>query len=612
MGEEIRPRSSSPSPPWRRAAGRRSAAVADPSAQASRSGELHHLREPPLHCRLRRRRARTRGELAQRQGRDGAGAAPPPRAAAPAGPRARRRRAAVERPRAAAALRGPSARGSRDRRSRAGSPRRASPPRRCAPRAPSTASTTPAARRYPSISSHPFAYAARVRRAFLHPRADILRGADAAKKRCSGRASASAPRGAATAAPSASRRRETLRAGTRRGSTTRATTRPGGRSSGRWSSSSTPACARMASVVLRSLDVQLIPGRRGRTTGSRTCGSPPARAARRAARTRGGQPRRSRGRGGTRPRLGRAGAPCRRYGTAPRSRPGGRTAGEERSPRARPSRRRPASPSSQLNALEREQPALQLRGRRIRSRRSRSPRPLGGTGSSSENRFSAQNDPAARAAPGRPARAASSPYETTSPHGIARAAAASSRCSGVAHSRSIGMPSYDVGDPREMRHDAAAQIRHEVGTSGDGSGGSVRCWEPRSPVGGARRARRRAGPAVRSGPSTMRRVDPRLGGCPALVPVRGRSSATGELVLDDHPVPRPHLADAPAGHVVEVPRHAHAHENTIAAMSAPGIFRPPAAVNEPVKSYAAGLARAGRAPRRGSRRWPPSASTSRW
>jgi len=37
-----------------------------------------------------------------------------------------------------------------------------------------------------------------------------------------------------------------------------------------------------------------------------------------------------------------------------------------------------------------------------------------------------------------------------------------------------------------------------------------------------------------------------------------------------------------------MPHHAHAIENTIDSMSAPGIFRPPSAVNEPVKSYAPG------------------------
>ncbi len=61
-----------------------------------------------------------------------------------------------------------------------------------------------------------------------------------------------------------------------------------------------------------------------------------------------------------------------------------------------------------------------------------------------------------------------------------------------------------------------------------------------------------------------------------------------ELVLDDHSVPYPHLTHPPSGHVVGVSRRAHAVENTIAAVSAPGIFRPPTAVNEPVRSYAPG------------------------
>ena len=62
----------------------------------------------------------------------------------------------------------------------------------------------------------------------------------------------------------------------------------------------------------------------------------------------------------------------------------------------------------------------------------------------------------------------------------------------------------------------------------------------------------------------------------------------GELVLDHDAVANPHLADAPGRHVVGVSRHAHAIENTIAHVSAPGIFRPPAAINEPIKSYAPG------------------------
>ena len=58
--------------------------------------------------------------------------------------------------------------------------------------------------------------------------------------------------------------------------------------------------------------------------------------------------------------------------------------------------------------------------------------------------------------------------------------------------------------------------------------------------------------------------------------------------MDNRPVGHPDLADTETGRIVEVPRQAHADDNTIGAMSAPGIFRPPAAVNEPVKSYAPG------------------------
>jgi 1-pyrroline-5-carboxylate dehydrogenase len=61
-------------------------------------------------------------------------------------------------------------------------------------------------------------------------------------------------------------------------------------------------------------------------------------------------------------------------------------------------------------------------------------------------------------------------------------------------------------------------------------------------------------------------------------------------MADDHPVLRPYLTDAEAGDLIGMPHHAHTIENTIGPMSAPGIFRPPAAVNEPVKSYAPGSA----------------------
>ena len=57
---------------------------------------------------------------------------------------------------------------------------------------------------------------------------------------------------------------------------------------------------------------------------------------------------------------------------------------------------------------------------------------------------------------------------------------------------------------------------------------------------------------------------------------------------DDHTVPCLNLADAPAGDRVAVPRHLHPADSTIGRMSAPGIFRTPQAVNEPILSYAPG------------------------
>ena len=48
------------------------------------------------------------------------------------------------------------------------------------------------------------------------------------------------------------------------------------------------------------------------------------------------------------------------------------------------------------------------------------------------------------------------------------------------------------------------------------------------------------------------------------------------------------LADPPAGDRVAVPRRLHSRDSTIGPVSAPGIFRTPAATNEPVKTYAPG------------------------
>jgi 1-pyrroline-5-carboxylate dehydrogenase len=57
---------------------------------------------------------------------------------------------------------------------------------------------------------------------------------------------------------------------------------------------------------------------------------------------------------------------------------------------------------------------------------------------------------------------------------------------------------------------------------------------------------------------------------------------------DEDAVPHQDLADAPALHRVAVPRHVHPTDSTIGAVSAPGIFRTPPAVNEPVLGYAPG------------------------
>ncbi len=82
----------------------------------------------------------------------------------------------------------------------------------------------------------------------------------------------------------------------------------------------------------------------------------------------------------------------------------------------------------------------------------------------SENRFSAQKLPAARAARGRPASAASSPYETTSPQGIARAAVGQL----VLERRRPLELELDVPvrgrNAAEVSGKAPAQIRHKGGT----------------------------------------------------------------------------------------------------------------------------------------------------
>ena len=57
---------------------------------------------------------------------------------------------------------------------------------------------------------------------------------------------------------------------------------------------------------------------------------------------------------------------------------------------------------------------------------------------------------------------------------------------------------------------------------------------------------------------------------------------------DEDAVADDDLADAPAGDRVAVPRHLHPADSTIGHVSAPGIFRPPAAENEPIRTYAPG------------------------
>ncbi len=68
-------------------------------------------------------------------------------------------------------------------------------------------------------------------------------------------------------------------------------------------------------------------------------------------------------------------------------------------------------------------------------------------GTKMPSRFRAQKLPAARAAPGAPASAASSPYVTTSPRGIACSASAQRVRNGVSNSRSTGTSSNVTASP---------------------------------------------------------------------------------------------------------------------------------------------------------------------
>ena len=122
-----------------------------------------------------------------------------------------------------------------------------------------------------------------------------------------------------------------------------------------------------------------------------------------------------------RPRHGREGGRCRPCGRGPRAPRACRTGAREQRRRAPPWRRRRARPRSQHGAFEGEQAPLEPRARgAVVPSTNGSSRPAATIlwqGTTSERSLRAQKLPAARAARGRPASAASPPYVTTSPHG---------------------------------------------------------------------------------------------------------------------------------------------------------------------------------------------------
>ena len=185
------------------------------------------------------------------------------------------------------------------------------------------------------------------------------------RRRCAGRRrprrSASAPRGAGSAGPSATRRRGTRREGRRRGSTDarRRAGRPLEQAGGR--RPRTPACASVSSVSVRPLDVQLVARRaveRAATVGA-DLGRDAEVGEQRNARRASAEDARSRW-NETAPRPRRCTAPGRVEERRDLGEPvaPSRAARSPRAPRGRP---RPAIPSSELHPLEREQPALELR-----------------------------------------------------------------------------------------------------------------------------------------------------------------------------------------------------------------------------------------------------------
>ena len=176
----------------------------------------------------------------------------------------------------------------------------------------------------------------------IDPHAHARRGGDAADERGAGVERRRAPRDAASAARSASRRRGTPRAGTRDRQQARATTRPGGRSSGSPSRETTPASV-STSIAWVVPSTRSWCARLGRTrVGWYVRISDSTRSARRIANARRATDDSARSRWNEARRV-RAGAPCRRCGTARRSRRAGRSGAPARSRRARRARRRRAA-----------------------------------------------------------------------------------------------------------------------------------------------------------------------------------------------------------------------------------------------------------------------------
>ena len=197
-------------------------------------------------------------------------------------------------------------------------------------------------------------------------------------------------------------------------------------------------------------------------------------------------------------------------------------------------------------------------------------------GTRNAKRFAAQKAPAARARPGDPASAASSPYVTTSPRGTPRSASATARWNGVAQleieldvvESSTAAPARNatrLARRRRRRSTAVARIRHGAVTHPCRTS-PLRCSKgARRPPGGRCSLPWRLGLATASRVSTT------------ACEIRSRKSCARTTPSAD-----PELAVAPAGHRVRASARARtAFDSTIAPMSAHGIFTPPRPVNEP-------------------------------